>query len=169
MKTSLLFKGALGALALAVAAPVFAAPAAPTSPAPPSASNAPDHFRGGHGFRGGRMGPGRFQRPSAEDRAKRRAEQFGRMDANRDGRVTEPEFNAYIEARKRERQHRAFLRFSGDQDAVTLDQLNARALERERAMERRRGEGRRGPGMMQRGPGVPPNLGGPPNPPRPGI
>jgi len=96
-------------------------------------------------------------RLTPEERAKRRADQFAKLDANKDGKVTEPEFHAFIEARKREREHRMFLRFSGDQDAVTLDQLNARALTRERAMENRMRDRR----------GFSPGRGAPPPPPLP--
>jgi hypothetical protein len=70
------------------------------------------------------------------------------MDANKNGQVTFEEYRAFIEAERLERQKRQFERFSGGQSAVTLDQLNARALEREQEM-RKRFEGRRG----GRGPG----------------
>ena len=154
MKSSLLLTGAFGALILALAVPALAAPAAPAPPPPPGAqAPGPDRMSPG---RMGRMAPGMRFRLTPEERAKRRAEQFAKLDANKDGRVTEPEFHAYIEAQKREREHRAFLRFSGDQDAVTLDQLNARALTRERAMENRmRERGGRGAGPGRRGPPPP--------------
>ena len=180
MKSSLLLTGALGALALCVSTAAMAAPA--TTPAPPPAgAPAPGGPRMGPGMMGpggpgmmgpgmmghgqwGRMGRGRRgmgmmggPRATTAELAKRRADMFARIDANKDGKVTEGEFHAFIEARKREREHRMFQRFSGGQDAVTLDQLNAKALERERAMEGRRGGGR-GPG----GPGGPRGPGGPP-------
>jgi hypothetical protein len=49
--------------------------------------------------------------------------------------VTFEEFRADLERRKLERERRMFMRFSGGQDSVTLDQLKAR--------EARRFEGRR--------------------------
>lgn len=162
MKSSLLFTGAVGALSLALALPVLAAPAAPATPPGPQAGPPGPDRMGPRGMT--RMGPGpmgmrggmRF-RLTPEERAKRRADQFAKLDANKDGKVTEPEFHAFIEARKREREHRMFLRFSGDQDAVTLDQLNARALTRERAMENRMRDRR----------GFSPGRGAPPPPPLP--
>jgi hypothetical protein len=140
-----MFTGAMGALMLCIAAPSFAAPTPPPPPPGGQAQAQGPHMRGPggrfHDFRGARG----FQRANPEERAKRRAEMFARMDANRDGRVTEPEFHAFHEARKRERQHRMFQRFSGGQDSVTLDQLNARALTRERQMQERF-QNRRGAG-----------------------
>ncbi len=165
MKSSPLF---IGALTLALAVPALAAPAAPAPPSSPPGAQAGQHGPGmmEHGRMGpgqmgrmGRMGPGHMgmgMRLTPEERAKRRADQFARIDANKDGKVTESEFRAFIEARKREREHQMFLRFSGDQEAVTLDQLNARALTRERAMENRM-RGRRGmPSRPASPPAAPP-------------
>jgi hypothetical protein len=153
MKSLPVFAGAIGALTLALAVPVFAAPAAPPpqpggQPGQPGAAMGHDRMGPGQMGRMGRMGPGRMgMRLTPEERAKRRADQFTKMDANKDGKVTEPEFRAFAEARKGEREHQMFLRFSGDQESVTLDQLNARALTRERAMENRMRDRRGGRGM----------------------
>jgi hypothetical protein len=70
------------------------------------------------------------QPPTAEQVQQRNAALVARMDANKDGRVTFEEFRADVERQRLERQRRMFQRFSGSQDSFTLDQLNARSLER---------------------------------------
>jgi hypothetical protein len=129
-----------------------AAPAAQPAPPPPGFGG--PGFRGGERFgRGdgdGRGFRGMRQRPTLEQVQQRNAQTFAQLDANRDGRVTQPEFQGFLERRRQERQRQAFLRFSGGQDSVTLDQLNARTAQRYDNGPARRG-----------GPGAPP----PPAPP----
>ena len=150
MKRILLLAAACASLATAAAAAQTATPA-PAPPPPPGAGPGArsGDGPGGHmmmrrfGGQGGRM----MQRATPEERAKRRADMFAKMDANKNGQVTFDEYRGYIEAERLERQKRQFERFSGGQSAVTLDQLNARALQREREMEQRFQDrrGRRGP------------------------
>lgn len=83
----------------------------------------------------------RRERPSLEDVQKRNAEAFARMDANKDGRVVYEEFRQDLERRRAERQRRMFERFSGGQDSVTLEQLNARTAERYNQRGRGQGQG----------------------------
>ena len=148
-KALLIMAGAASLLAADLAA--AQTPAAPPAP-PPGPGGEGHHFRGP-----GPGGPGRMmmmrrgmrERPSLEDIQKRNGEAFARMDANKDGKVTYDEFRREIERRREERQRRMFERFSGGQDSVTLDQLNARAAER----YNQRGRGPGGPGP--RGQGAP--------------
>jgi len=101
----------------------------------------------GPGARGmGRFGRfGARERPSLEQMQQRNAEMFAQLDANADGRVTLEEFQAYSERQRQERQRRMFERFSGGQDSVTLEQLNARTAERYNQRQSR------GPGGGARG------------------
>jgi hypothetical protein len=149
----------------------------PANPPPPAAgqpaAGQPDGpgpgFRGAPGFRRGPGGPGfggfrgRFrQPPTAQQVQQRNAALVARLDANKDGRVTFEEFRAEQERRRMERQRRMFERFSGEKDSFTLDQLNARSLERlnDRGQRRgfRGGPDGRGPDGRGRGgqPGQPP-------------
>ena len=156
-KALLIMVGAAGLLAADLAA--AQTPAAP--PAPPAAPAGPDGAGPGvHRFRG--PGPGRMmmrrmhrQRPSLEEVQKRNAEAFARMDANKDGRVVFDEFRQDIERRRAERQQRMFQRFSGGQDSVTLDQLNARTAERYNQRGRRQG-GQGGPAQGGQAPNARP-------------
>jgi hypothetical protein len=125
-------------LALALTAGAALAQAGP-SPAPRAAGVQPDDQPGEFGRRFerhmGRDGPGMRgwrggQRPTLADVQRRNAQAFALMDANKDGRVTFSEFQRDLERRRLERQQEMFRRFSGGQDSVTLDQLNARAAER---------------------------------------
>jgi hypothetical protein len=91
------------------------------------------------------------QPPTPQEVQQRNAAAFARMDVNRDGRVTFEEFRQDVERRRFQRQRLMFQRFAGGQDSVTLDQMNARALER--LNDRTRGRD----GGPQRGaPGGPP-------------
>jgi hypothetical protein len=147
---------ALSAGAVAAQTPAPApAPAQRAAPAgPPAGSDGPRFHRGfrggGDGFHGRRF----RQPPSPEEVQRRTTETFTRMDANRDGRVTFEEFRADMERQRMERQRRMFQRFSGGQDSVTLDQLKARALERQHDRQERRE--RRGRGGSQGRPPAPP-------------
>ncbi|OYX31825.1 MAG: hypothetical protein B7Y99_09605 [Caulobacterales bacterium 32-69-10] len=144
----------IAGLVAVVTAGAALAQAPPAPPAPAGQDKGPG-FHGGRGFHGGQGGPGgrRFMRqpPTAEQVQQRNAALVTRMDANRDGRVTFEEFRTDAERQRLERQRRMFERFSGEKDSFTLDQLNARSLERlnDRKDRQERG-GRRGPG---RGPG----------------
>lgn len=133
MKKTVLIMAGVASL---LAADLATAQTPPTA-APPPPPGADGPARAGHGF--GQEGPGRrmmwrhhhrHARPSLEDVQKRNAEAFAKMDANRDGRVTFEEFRQDMERRRLERQQTMFKRFSGGQESVTLDQLNARAAER---------------------------------------
>lgn len=144
-------------LLLAAACAAMATAATAQTPAPPAGAGPGQAVGPGYGPPpGGRFDGRRFGRPGAraigprltpEERAKRRADLFAKMDADRNGQVTFEEYRGYIEAQRLERQKRQFERFSGGQSAVTLDQLNARALQRERDLEKRFQDrrGRRGP------------------------
>lgn len=91
--------------------------------------------RGGPGMRGGRRGAP----PTQAEVEKRNAEVFARLDANKDGKATLAEYKAFIEQRRAARQEAQFKRFSNGKDSVTLADLNARAAERAKAIEARRG------------------------------
>lgn len=122
-------------------------------PAPPPGGPGGPQFDGRRGERFGPGGPGgRFegrgrmrQRPTLEQLQQRNAEWFARIDANKDGRATVQEFQTFRERQRQERERSMFQRFSGGQDSVTLQQLNARTAERYN-----QGPGRRG------APGTPP-------------
>lgn len=132
--------------------------------APPAAAGDDRGARGGPGGPGFRRGPGfggpggfrggQFrQPPTPQEVQQRNAALVARMDANRDGRVTFEEFRADQERQRTERQRRMFERFSGEKDSFTLDQLNARALERLNDRDGRRGPGAPGgPGARRGGP-----------------
>ena len=138
-------KTILGAgLAFVLAAGTALAQAGQAPAAPPQAPRAapdvqPDDPPGDFGRRFerrmGREGPGMRgrmggMRPTTADLQRRNAQAFALMDANKDDRVTFPEFQRDLERRRLERQQDMFRRFSGGRDSVTLDQLNARAAER---------------------------------------
>jgi hypothetical protein len=136
MKTMLILAVAATALASAASAQIPSPPRQPPAardlpPPPPGQGPAARRFDG-PGGPGGVRG-----RATPEARTQRRADLFARMDGNRDGQVTFEEYRAFIEAERLARQKRQFERFSGGQSAVTLDQLNARALQRERDLEQR--------------------------------
>ena len=156
MKTLLI----AGLVAAVTAGAALAQPPAPPAPAQPGQERGPG-FHGGRGFHGG---PGGFagrgfrrQPPTAEQVQQRNAALFARIDTNKDGRATFEEFRAEQERRRVERQRDMFQRFSGGQDSVTLDQLNARSLERLADRANRRGpDGGRGDGPRRGPPGQPP-------------
>lgn len=150
----------IAGLAAAVAASAALAQSGQPQPPPPPRPSAaapyaqpyggePGGFHGrGEGFRpgwGGRFGMRHHMgpRPTLAEVQRRNAEAFALMDANKDGRVTFDEFRRDLERRRLERQQDMFRRFSGGQDSVTLDQLNARAAQR---LDRDPGRGERGPG-----------------------
>lgn len=145
--------GVAAAQAQAPAQPPAAQPAAPP-PAPPGVGMPGKHvgpgmrpghgMRGRGGMRGGRMGLNGPLTP--QERQARVAAMFAQLDANRDGRATFAEFQAFQERQRTERQRRAFNNLSGGQDSVTLDQLTTRLNERGQ-----RGPGPGGPGGGGRG------------------
>lgn len=154
MHKNILIAGLVAAISLGAGLQAQAQTSAPPSPPKAGADrdfDGPRDGRGGHRFhdgRGFRGGPGGFrgrgmrQPPTAEEVQKRNAALFARVDANKDGRVTFDEFRAAQERRRLERQREMFQRFTGQQDSVTLDQLNARSLERLKERGERRGPGR---------------------------
>jgi hypothetical protein len=81
-------------------------------------------MRGGRMGRGGAMGLGGPLTP--QERQARVATVFAQLDANKDGRASFAEFQAFQERQRVERQRQAFNGLSGGQDSVTLDQLTAR-------------------------------------------
>jgi Spy/CpxP family protein refolding chaperone len=161
-----------GLVAVVTAGTALAQTQAPAPPAPGQGQgfDGPRGFRDGPGFREGRgfrggpdgfRGRGMRQPPTVQEVQQRNAALFARIDTNRDGRATFEEFRAEQERSRLERQRAMFRRFTGEQDSVTLDQLNARSLERLNERAQRRGQDR-GPG---RGPGRGPAGQTPPAPP----
>lgn len=133
MKRTLLIAAGAASLFLVDAA---AAQTSPPPPPPPGGYGAaapapPPGYGPGPRFDGQRR-----LDPQAIER--RNAEVFARMDLNHDGRVTFEEFRQVA-------LRRAFDRFSGGADSFTLDQMNARAVERLRERGARRGFGPGGP------------------------
>jgi hypothetical protein len=137
-------------LALALSASAALAQAPTTNNPPPPPPRGGPGGPGFGGFGGHRGGPGgwmggRMARLPPEEMAKRQADAFAKMDANRDGKVTFQEFRADLERRKVEREEAMFKRFSGGQDSFTLDQLKARGGRGDRGGRGGRGPGRGGP------------------------
>ena len=137
MIKTLLIGGLAATIAAGAAVAQTGQPPAPPLGGGPQAQQGPGGPGPGAGP-GARRGPGmrgfgRFgarQRPTVADLQQRNAQMFAQLDLNKDGRATQAEFQGFLERRRQERQQQMFQRFSGGQDSVTLDQLNARTAER---------------------------------------
>jgi hypothetical protein len=144
VKKSIIVAGMAAVVVAGAAAGAALAQSQAPAPAGQSAQSAPPpggpglEGRGGERFgrgdRGGRSDGRGFrrmrERPTLEQVQQRNAQWFARIDANKDGRATAQEFQAFREQQRQERERSMFQRFSGGQDSVTLQQLNARTAER---------------------------------------
>ena len=106
-------------------------------------------MRPGQGMRGGQGGLNGPLTPA--ERQARVAAMFAQLDANKDGRATFAEFQAFQDRQRTERQRQMFNGLSGGQDSVTLEQLTTRLNQRgQQGPGAGPGQGRRGGGGRDR-------------------